>query len=60
MIASDAAMLLYIHMQSIKYVTDVLLPEALIRLTMDFYGLTYDEVGKTSSVDGVNIIFIIG
>ena len=24
---------------------DVLVPEALIRLTMDFYGLTYDEVG---------------
>ena len=22
------------------------MPEVLIRLTMDFYGLTYDEVGK--------------
>ena len=35
-----------ITLQSLKYVTDVLLPEALIRLTMDFYGLTYEQVGS--------------
>lgn len=45
-------------MQSLKYVTDVLLPEALIRLTMDFYGLTYHEVSKASSVYS-NILIVL-
>lgn len=31
-------------MQSFKYVMDVLVPEALVRLTMEFYHLTYEEV----------------
>ena len=38
-------------MQSFKYVMDVLVPEALVRLTMEFYHLTYEEVIIDNLID---------
>ena len=34
--------------QTFQYVMEVMVPETLIRLTMAFYGMPYDEVGCVS------------
>ena len=34
------------------------MPEALIRLTMDFYGLTYDEVGKAKVYYNLYVVIL--